>query len=221
VYWDLLLAGYFREGSGFAERWLELEPLSPAAHYAVFQALFALGRESEAIRSLELSIQLGNEEGNWDLGVIHLRDKQYEIGITHIEAFLQQDRLATDWVRELVGGASDPETGQAYLDRRIPEIVASVPKENANLLQMGLATWYLYFGFLDRFFERIHEIDSSLSAWNNAEISILAGTITRRSGFTADPRYLEIAERGGLFEAWEQRGPPDFCEKLGGQWVCE
>ena len=218
--YDLLVAGYFQEGLGVAERWVELEPLSPAAHHSVFQALFALGRESEAIRPLELSIELGNEDGNWDLGAIHLSDKRYEIGITHIETFLQHDHLPSGWVRELVGGASDPETGQAYLDRRVPEIVASMPEESAFLMQLGLTNMYLNFGFLDRFFELIHEIDPSIDWWTDADIAIFTGTISRRSGFTADPRYLEIMEGIGAFELWEQRGPPDFCEKLSGQWNC-
>ena len=33
--------------------------------------------------------------------------------------------------------------------------------------------------------------------------------------------YAEIAETGGYIELWEQRGPPDFCKKLDGEWVCE
>ena len=42
-----------------------------------------------------------------------------------------------------------------------------------------------------------------------------------REGYTSHPMYLEVAERLGLIDIWEQRGPPDFCEKVGGKWVCE
>jgi len=47
------------------------------------------------------------------------------------------------------------------------------------------------------------------------------GTVFRHGGFTAHPKYLEAAESLGVIDIWEQRGPPDFCEKLNGQWVCE
>ena len=49
----------------------------------------------------------------------------------------------------------------------------------------------------------------------------MQGTIVRRLGFTAHPGYLEIAEIMGFFHIWEQRGPPDFCDEVGGEWVCE
>ena len=53
-----------------------------------------------------------------------------------IEALMQENGYPdTNWLRELVIGARDPATGQAYLDRRIPQIVASVPAEDASELQ--------------------------------------------------------------------------------------
>jgi hypothetical protein len=56
---------------------------------------------------------------------------------------------------------------------------------------------------------------------NDAERLIQVGTQNRRLGFTAHPKYLEVAEATGIMDVWEQRGPPDFCEKVDGQWVCE
>jgi hypothetical protein len=40
-------------------------------------------------------------------------------------------------------------------------------------------------------------------------------------GFTAHPKYLEVAEASSFIELWEQRGPPNFCNKESGHWVCE
>jgi hypothetical protein len=45
--------------------------------------------------------------------------------------------------------------------------------------------------------------------------------IHRPPGLTAHPRYIEFAEAYALVELWDQRGPPDYCKKLEGQWVCE
>ena len=172
-------------------------------------------------KTRELAVELGIEDANWGLAAVNLLDQRYEEGIAQLEAFLRQDGSPSSWVREMVTGARDRETGQAYLDRRIPEIVASMPEENAYFTRLVLNNWYLLFGFLDRYFEVILAYDLTGSSYTDADVLIYNGTLLRDTGFTAHPRYLEVAEATGLVETWEQRGPPDFCEKLGGQWVCE
>jgi tetratricopeptide (TPR) repeat protein len=219
--WDLLLVGYPREALGFAERSVELDPLSPAANYRLYETLYAVGRTSEAVAALELANQLGNDVEKWMLGAVNLVEKQDEIAIAHFEGSLEQDGLPSNWVRELVTGARDPVTGQTYLDRRIPQIVASMPEEYQRYWQLTLNTWYLFFGFLDRYFELIFANDLTGSTWTNSEVLIHDGTMFRRLGFTAHPKYLEVAEALDFTGLWEQRGPPDFCEKVGGDWVCE
>ena len=172
--------------------------------------------------SIQVAEQLGSEYAKWVTGTVNLVEKQDEIAIAHFEAFLQlQNNPDSSWVRELVTAARDPATGQAYLDRRIPEIVASVPDEYTYVTWQRLAMWYLYFGFFDRYFELILDLDLTDTTWSDADYIVYLGTAYRRLGFTAHPRYLEVAERMGLINVWEQRGPPDFCEKIDGQWVCE
>jgi len=77
------------------------------------------------------------------------------------------------------------------------------------------------FRFLDRYFEAIFEIGFSDTEWTEVDNLIHQGIIDRSSGFTAHPRFLEVAEAYELFELWEQRGAPDYCEKLDAQWVCK
>jgi hypothetical protein len=101
-------------------------------------------------------------------------------------------------------------TGKAYLDQRIPQLVASAPEEASYFTQGSLRLIYLGLGFTDLIFQPDPDV-----------VEIFHGTIFRELHFTADPRYLEIAKADGLIEIWEQRGPPDHCEKLDGQWVCE
>jgi TolB-like protein len=219
--WDLLLAGYLQEVLGVAERYVEFDPLSPAANYNLAVALYAVGRTSESLAALDRALRLGSEFATWFIGAVNLVEKQDDIAIAHFEAFLKQKGLPSNWVRELVTGARDPATGQAYLDRRIPQIVASMPEEYTVTMQDNLTLWYLIFGFLDRHFELIFDLDLTDSTWSDAEIPVHDGTIFRRLGFTAHPKYLEVAESIGTIDVWEQRGAPDFCEKVGGKWVCE
>jgi TolB-like protein len=220
VSYYLLETGYLREALGVAERYVDLDPLSAAANRRLFEALYAIGRTSEAVAAHELANRLDiSSTGAVNL---YLVEKQDEIAISDLEAWLQQIGYPdSTWVRELVTAARDPTTGQAYLDRRIPQIVASVPEEDKYNWQMILTKWYLVFGFLDRYFELILDLDLTDSSWTDAELLVYEGTIFRRLGFTAHPQYLEVAESIGMIELWEQRGPPDFCSKSSGQWVCE
>jgi tetratricopeptide (TPR) repeat protein len=219
--WSLLEYGYFQEALGLAERFIEIDPLSAIAHNLLAGALVASGRRSEAARSMELASELGLDEATWSLGMMALLDQRDEDAIAHFEATQQRAGRPSTWVRELVTGARNPITGQAFLDQLIPQVVASVPEEDAFEVNLALNQLYLPFGFLDRFFEIIFRFDPRDREWSNAENQIYMGTIFQTSGFTAHPRYLELAEVYGFFDLWEQRGPPDHCEKLSGQWVCE
>ena len=102
------------------------------------------------------------------------------------------------------------ETGQAYLDDHIQKIVKLVPEEESYFRQQSMKPSYLVFGFLDRYFELI-----------DADWLIQTGTVDRESGFTAHPKYLEVAEKYGIIDIWEKRGAPDHCKKLDGQWICQ
>jgi tetratricopeptide (TPR) repeat protein len=219
--WNLLNVGYLQEALAVAERYVDRDPLLPAANYWYANALNALGRTSEAIAAWERAAQLDHIFAKWFISVANLVDNRDDIGIAYYEAWLQDYGFSdSTWVRELVTGARDPETGLAYLDRRIPQIVASAPAEDASEMQDFLGSLYLELGYLDRYFEDLFSIALD-SGWGDAANGIWFGTIFRRTGFTAHPKYLEAAEANGFVELWEQRGPPDFCNKESGQWVCK
>ncbi len=219
--WDLLEAGYLREALHIAKRLVDLEPLLPVANFALAEALYAVGRNSDAVAAMEVADQLSGTGAKWLIGYVNLAEKQDDIAIAHFEADLEQSGLPYNWVRELVTGARDPATGQAYLDRHIPEIIASMPDEAAFNMQGSLILWYVFFGFLDRYFELILDLNLTDSAWTDADLPVHDGSIFWRLGITAHPKYLEVVESMGIIDVWEQRGPPDFCEKVGGEWICE
>ena len=184
-------------------------------------ALYSLGRTSEALAAWERAAQLDQIYANMFISAANLVGKRDDIAIAHYETWIQDYGYPdSSWVRELLTGARDPAMGKAYLDRRIPQIVASMQLDDPSEFQATLNNNYLYFGFVDRYFEGIFDIALD-SGWGDAEAPIWLGTIFRRTGFTAHPKYLEVAEANGFVELWEQRGPPDFCEKVGGEWVCE
>jgi TolB-like protein len=214
--YDLLWSGYFEEALGLAERVVHLNPLSVSAHFQLYQALKATGRRSEALESLKVREQLEFGSTTWTIGIFNLEEKNDEVAIKYLESFHRERNNPFEWIRGAVVGARDPVAGQAKLERAMPQIEAFA---NANI--GGYFRIYLAFRFLDRFFEAIFDNGIGDAGWNDAESMIMAGTLDRLSGFTAHPKYLEVAEIGGLFDLWDERGAPDMCEKLDGQWVCE
>jgi hypothetical protein len=100
-------------------------------------------------------------------------------------------------------------------------VLAALPEDSRFAAYQSLTALYLDFGFLDRYYELIFASDLTSSTWTDADLLIYLGTLDRRSGFTAHPKYLEVAELTGLIEVWEKRGPPDFCERLSDGWACQ
>lgn len=208
----LIEAGYIGSAVKVTERFVDFDPRSPLAHTRHFEALYAAGRDDDALAALETAASLGSDAAEWDLAHLMLSKGEDEAAIRHMVAFLTQNGYPdTSWVEGLVHGARDPETGQSHLDNRIPEIIAATPDAYAFELEGILLTWYMFFGFLDRQFERIAELHLTNTAWTDADMPLWLGVVYQRLGFTAHPKYLEIAGKVGLTKLWENRGAPDFA----------
>jgi tetratricopeptide (TPR) repeat protein len=222
VFYELTYRGYLREAHRIALQFVEQDPLSSVANYSLAESFVALGKTSEAFAPLQLSLELDNAFAAWFVPIFYLAAGRDEIAIAYYEADLDRAGMSdTTWVRELVAAARDPVAGEAYLDSRIPQIVAFIPEEYAPDWQYNFDTWYLAFGFLDHYFEEILAVGPDDKIWTGANIQVWLGTIFRRVGFTSHPKYLEVAELLGMTGVWEQRRPPDFCDKVDGKWVCE
>jgi hypothetical protein len=219
--YDLIEAGYMQEALGVAEQFVHLDPLSPAAHVRLFQSLYGVGHMDEALHALEVSTELGLPFEDWvrsGLAVVDGRDVE---ATAHLRASMEPIGLPSDTIRQFIVGGRDPDTGAAYLDEHIPMMMDLVPQEFQNQIRRNLINYYGFFAHYDRQFEIILESDINDSTWTAADDMIFMGNIFRFGGFTAHPKYLEVVKLMGIVELWEQRGPPDFCRKAGGEWVCE
>jgi TolB-like protein/tetratricopeptide (TPR) repeat protein len=216
--------GYLQDALPLAERYVQVDPLSLVANLHYAQILYGVGRTNEAIAALEFVNweDLVPDAYMWTIEGLNLAEGRDEATITHLESWLQRnDYHDSGWVRDLLTGGRDPDTGQAYLDRRIPQIVASMPENDPFAWQTWLPSLYLYFGHLDRFFELALAGELSTTTWDVADIRMSQCNIYRRLGCTAHPKYLELAKSLGIIDIWEERGPPDFCERQDGLWVCK
>jgi TolB-like protein/DNA-binding winged helix-turn-helix (wHTH) protein len=220
--YELEFAGYLQEAHRYAAQWVNREPITPMANYRLGETLFALGRIEEAQAPLAFAYDQGEEFALWFVPGINLTLGNDELAIAQLETLLERYGINDiAWVRDLLEGARDPTKSPAYVDRRIDEILASIPGEHHNFWRGMLEEQYLYLGFLDRYYETISAHGPNSERQNSADVDVWQGTVFRRTGFTAHPRYLEVAGLLGIPEIWEQRGPPDFCEKVESQWVCE
>lgn len=214
---NLRKAGYVEEALSVAERLVDIDPLSQLANGRLQSTLLAVGRIDEALARISTF-----DDDKWFVGEAYLALGRDEEAIASFEAELEENGAPdSSWIRELVTAGRDPTAGQAYLERRIPEIVASMPEENPLDMERRLSSLYLYFGFIDRYYEYFFSLDLTDASWTDADDLLDKSVIHSRLGFVSHSRFLELADLLGMIDVWEQRGPPDFCSKDGGQWVCE
>ena len=222
LFYELVTYGYLQEAHRFALQFVEREPLSPVASYSLGESLVSLGRTSEAIAPLRLAFELDNEFAQWFLPMFDLFVGRDESTIAIYDTQLKSAGISdTDWVRDLITDARNPLMGAAYLARRVPHILDSMPEELAQAWRINFRIWYLALGFLDQYYDEILSEGPNDKLWTDADILFWLGTIFRSAGFTAHSKYLEAAELIGITDVWEVRGPPDFCNKMDGKWVCE
>ncbi|NOR37003.1 MAG: hypothetical protein GQ577_09660 [Woeseiaceae bacterium] len=218
---DLLETGYVSEGLEVAEQWVEIDPLSAAAHIRLHEYLLAIGRKADAMAALQVALEIGSEAADVAIAFLDLADGRDEDAIGRYEVFFRNRGYAdVSWVRELITGGRDPANGQAFLDRRIPEIVASMPTNHAYFMQQSLVMWYLPLGYLDRYAELTLENSIANLVWNDADNQMYTAMTHPSLGMIAHPVFLEALEVSGIVELWNDRGAPDRCDKADGEWVC-
>ena len=220
--WYLMITGYLDEALRAARRRVEIDPLSSIAHNRYAAVLNSLGRVNEAVAAMEAGDALTPIRMDWFIGELYLAENRDEAAIERMQTYVREiDNSDPAWVDELVTLARDRVSGQAYLDEQIPAIARTFDPDGANFYQDSLNRWYLIFGYLDRYFEVILDELNNDENREGVEMHVFYGVGYRRLGFTAHPKFLEVAEIMGYIDVWEQRGPPDFCAKIEGQWVCE
>jgi adenylate cyclase len=220
--WELDIAGYLQEALQAAEHYVDIDPLSSMAHIRYSVALRAVGRVPESFTEMKAAAALTPDNLDWYLGELSLQQHRDDVAIAYMGDSLRREGYTdTAWVRDLVTRGRDPASGQAYLDEHIPILVQSVPPEQRDDLHEELNRFYLFFGYLDRYFEIILERPPGDFTWTEVSMYVWYGTAFRDGGFTAAPQYLEVARRMGLTDVWERHGPPDFCSRTDGRWVCE
>lgn len=222
---DLRKSGYLGKALEVAERLLASDPLSASARGRWQSTLLAVGRTCEALTSISTfdeDAAFAGASDRWFEIEANLAAGRDDTAVALLESFFGERGFPdSGWASALVFGARNPVTGEVELDRQISQIIATVPETDRRGMQRTLSGLYLVFGFLDRYYEIISGFELSDAAWTDADDLVDKGVVYPALGFTAHPRYVEVAERLGIVDAWEERGPPDYCRQDAGSWVCE
>jgi tetratricopeptide (TPR) repeat protein len=218
---DLIEAGYVQEAVPYAERLYALDPLSPFAKSRYYQALVAAGRQDEVTRLMADDVSLPDGFRILQADLL-LFEGQFDRATYWYERMWKTFFADITWVKRAVENGRDPASGQEYLDTLIAEQLAGLAEDQRFDAWRFMVNWYAVFGHLDRYYEIIESLDLTSSTWTDADWLVYVATIERiNTGFTAHPKYLQVAASIGLIELWDQRGAPDFCTKEDGAWICE
>jgi len=218
--YDLMTAGYFRDAVQVARRHVEIDPLSYIGHWNLVKSYYALGEYDRADQVLDKLAELGFEDA-YAVKVINrivAGELEQAIDLWERSAGLDID-LPTDF-RSFVENASNPDTGREFLVEYVNDVVSRATNFRQQTRPMQ---WLLFFGYLDDYWDAIDELDPppGSTAWSNAETLEHLGKIYHRTGFARHPRYLEYQQKYRTTDLWDQRGAPDICSKVDGEWVCD
>jgi TolB-like protein len=213
--YDYLEGGYISEALLLVERLVIIEPLGASSHHVLGNVLRASGRVEEARAAWHHSMELGNTSSAHGLFVDYMLDNEIDKAIVAHDRAMRMSDEDPAGVADRIRAATDPVAGrQELLDllKAVPD--TGVWNESSWLYFLAFRQWDDLFAVIDAYNDRA-------TNWSDADNVMYWVTIFRDSGITADPRYVVAMTDIGAVEAWDTRGPPDFCSKDSGTWVCE
>jgi TolB-like protein len=218
---DLSISGYLTEAEKLHREVLALDPLSSNAWWRLSQVLYAQGRDAEATQAARKSAELDPGYLGAGLDTIFrasLAAANDEEAIRVVSPWFDEDWFRRPSIEAYVADMRDPETGRSALKEWVEYRAA-----NAEISSDAVwaATHYLAFGYMDLHIEAIDSYGSPTPGWSDVGILENWGVFLPVTGYRKTQHFLDRAEGSGLIELWEHRGPPDYCSKDSGEWVCE
>ena len=217
--YDLTQSGYFEEALTYAQRIVELDPLSALGYGEVATALSALGRRDEAHEFWRQGVETG-DANNLNYAACELfASGEYEAAIDSLEQYYRAVGKDPGAARSFVEGSLDPESGKEFLEGQIQAMVANASNHADVIIAYR---YFLAFGYLDDFWAVVEQIESQPNAgWTNADLLEHDCAVLSASGCARHPANVPYKERNSMTALWDVRGAPDTCSKTEGNWLCE
>ena len=220
--YELTYRGYVDEAFRYAREFMELDPLSPIASYSIGEMSLATGRIEDALESLRLAAEFDNAFASWLIPAVQISLGNDEAASTHYEARARDtgaDQIA--WIRAALtaGRHRTGDLGSYIAQGR--QVIATMPAEQRQVWNADLDLWFLLYGEVDKYYDRIATFNPKAGNLTDANIMYWQGILFRHTGFTTNPRFIQLSEQLGIADIWMDRGPPDFCTYADRAWVCE
>jgi len=218
--YDLTITGYLSEAEKVHREVLARDPLSSNAWWRLSEVLYAQGRDAKAI-------QAGRKSAELDSGFSYALDTIFmaslaagndEEAIRVVTPWFDEDWFRRPSIEAFIADMRDPETGRSALKEWVEYRTA-----NAEIASDApyAGVYYLVFGYMDLYIEAIDSYGPPTTSWSDVEVPEAWGVYLPVTGYRKTQHFLDRAEGSGLIELWEHRGPPDYCSKDSGEWVCE
>ena len=217
--YDYFSAGYLRESLELSERLIELEPLASSGYLRKANALSAMGDRESARQNWRRAYELGASVAGRSLAVDHFVAGEYEQAREWLRREPIQAIVEVDDIDRFFEGALAAEEGKAFVIEWV-----SARASAASDFETGhfAYAWLAYFGYIDEFWERVDYLDTATGAsWDNSDVLVNRAMVFRRADIVTHPRFLPFRRADTMVAMWDERGPPDFCSKASGEWVCE
>ena len=220
--YNLTVSGYLTDAENVHREVLALDPLSGNAWWRLSEVLYAQGRDAEAHQAARKSAEL--DPGDYSAGVdtifmASLAAGNDEEAIRIVTPWFDEDWFRRPSIEAFIADMRDAETGRSALKEWV-EYRAAISSESFADAAFAKA-YYLVFGYMDLYIEAIDSYGPPSTAWSDVEIPEAWGVYLPVTGYRKTQHFLDRAEGSGLIELWEHRGPPDYCSKDSGEWVCE
>lgn len=221
--WLLTEMGYLDEAMGSAQRYLAVDPLAQQANSHMATALYALGKVDDAL-AVDLLAKGGGKQLNiwtWTFFGMLVAERRDDEAAAALQAWLdERDFPERNLAAQLIREARSRTGGIAALDAAVVKLLQHLEADRSFDWSEEVLSLYLYFGYLDRYFELLMATGPSDQTWHYAGIHAWRGTVFRRSGYTAHPGFRELARLLSIDDVWDDRGAPDFCSLENGDWTC-
>jgi TolB-like protein len=217
----LTVSGYLTEAEKVHREVLALEPLSANAWWRMSEGLYAQGRDAEAHQAALKSAEMDPGylgQGLFTIFLVSLAAGDDDEAIRVIEPWFDEEFFRRPSIEAFITDMRDPETGRAALKEWV-EFRAANAEVYVEAAFAG--AYYLVFGHTDLFIEAIDSYGPATTYWSDADPLETWGAYVPVTGYRKTQHFLDRAEESGRIELWEHRGPPDYCSKDSGEWVCE
>ena len=219
--YDLAISGYLTEAEKVHREVLAIDPLSSNAWWRLSEVLNAQERHAEAIQAARKSAELDPGYFGQGLNTIFMTSLAAgndEEAIRVMTPYFDEDFFRRPSIEAFIADMRDPETGRSALQEW-----AEYRKANTDIYADAAfaGAFYLAFGHVDLYIEAIDSYGSTGTYWADVEVLESWGIYVPVTGYRKTQHFLDRAEGSSLIELWEHRGPPDYCSKDSGEWVCE